>query len=136
MRISGDNARVPPNANQYVGQVIIGIGVDVCEVARFARACERWPGFARRWLTEAEASLPMHSQAGRYAAKEALAKALLIERGLGWHDAEVICDEFGRPSFVTQGSVADRAVELGVSRIHLSLSHDAGIATAFVVCES
>lgn len=116
--------------------MIIGIGVDVCEVARFARACERRPGFARRWLTEAEATLPMHSQAARYSAKEALAKALRIERGLGWHDAEVLCDDFGRPSFATTGSVAARAAELGVTRIHLSLSHDAGIATAFVVCEA
>jgi holo-[acyl-carrier protein] synthase len=115
--------------------VIIGIGIDVCEVARFAAASARGPGFALRWLTEAEAALPMHSQAGRFAAKEALAKALLIERGLGWHDAEVVIDEFGRPSFRTQGSVAARAAELGVRSIHLSLSHDAGIATAFVVCE-
>lgn len=116
--------------------MIVGIGIDICEVRRFAVACERRPGFARRWLTEAEAALPMHSQAARYAAKEALAKALLIERGLGWHDAEVVCDESGRPSFVTTGSVAARAAELGVARIHLSLSHDAGIATAFVVCEA
>jgi len=116
--------------------VIIGIGVDVCEVARFARACERRPGFARRLLTEAEAALPLQSQAGRFAAKEALAKALRIEHGLGWHDAEVILDEFGRPSFVVTGSVRARADALGVRRIHLSLSHDAGVATAFVVCES
>lgn len=116
--------------------MIIGIGVDVCSVARFAAACERRPGFARRWLTDAEAGLPMASQAARYAAKEALAKALRIERGLGWHDAEVVCDQFGRPAFVVTGSVAARAGELGVRHIHLSLSHDAGIATAFVVCDA
>lgn len=116
--------------------MIIGIGIDLCEIARFAAACARRPGFARRWLTDAEASLPMHSQAARFAAKEALAKALRTERGLGWHDAEVLCDEFGRPSFRTQGSVAARAAELGVRRIHLSLSHDAGIASAFVVAEA
>jgi holo-[acyl-carrier protein] synthase len=121
---------------RYRGRVIIGIGVDVCEVARFAAACARWPGFARRWLTEAEAALPMHSQAARFAAKEALAKALMVERGLGWHDAEVVCDEFGRPSFQTRGSVAARETQLGVHRTHLSLSHDAGTAIAFVVCES
>lgn len=116
--------------------MIIGIGVDVCEIARFAGACERRPGFARRWLTEAEAELPIHSQAARYSAKEALAKALRVERGLRWHDAEVLCDEFGRPSFHVTGTVAERADELGVRHIHLSLSHDAGIATAFVVCEA
>ncbi|NNG18164.1 holo-ACP synthase [Naumannella sp. ID2617S] len=115
--------------------MIIGIGVDVCEVARFQRACERRSGFARRFLTETEAALPVASMAARYAAKEALAKALRIERGLGWQDAEVVVDEFGRPDFRIRGSVAARADELGVRAIHLSLSHDAGIATAFVVCE-
>lgn len=116
--------------------MIIGIGVDVCAVERFAAACARRPGFARRFLTAAEAELPMASMAARYAAKEALAKALRIERGLGWQDAEVLVDEFGRPSFRITDSVAARAAELGVGAVHLSLSHDAGIATAFVVCET
>ncbi|GAB3700360.1 holo-ACP synthase [Mariniluteicoccus flavus] len=116
--------------------MIIGIGVDVCDVSRFAAACARRPGFAERWLTTAEAARPMEGQAARYAAKEALAKALLIERALGWHDAEVVVDEHGRPSFATRGSVAARMAELGVARVHLSLAHDAGVATAFVVCES
>lgn len=116
--------------------MITGVGVDVCAVARFEAACLRRTGFARRFLTETEVALPMASMAARYAAKEALAKALRIERGLGWQDAEVVVDEFGRPSFAIRGTVAARAAELGVNAIHLSLSHDGGIATAFVVCEN
>ncbi|WP_026928279.1 holo-ACP synthase [Granulicoccus phenolivorans] len=115
--------------------MIVGIGVDVCAIDRFAAAEQRRPGFARRYLTEAEAALSMPSQAARFAAKEALAKALRIEHGLGWHDAEVVCDQFGRPEFAITGSVAARARVLGVTRIHLSMSHDAGIATAYVICE-
>lgn len=115
--------------------MIIGIGVDVCDIARFEAACVRRPGFALRWLTPAEADRPVAGQAARFAAKEALAKALRVETALGWHDAEVVTDDHGRPSFVTWGSVAERMAVLGVRRLHLSLSHDAGVATAFVLAE-
>ena len=53
-----------------------------------------------------------------------------------WHDAEVIREESGRPVFKIRGTVRARANALGVQRIHLSLSHDAGIASAMVVLES
>jgi holo-[acyl-carrier protein] synthase len=53
-----------------------------------------------------------------------------------WHDAEVIREESGRPVFKIRGTVRERANVLGVQRIHLSLSHDAGIASAMVVLES
>jgi holo-[acyl-carrier protein] synthase len=55
---------------------------------------------------------------------------------MSWLDAEVVTDGSGRPSFVITGTVAARAAELGVAHIHLSLSHDAGIASAVVVCEA
>ena len=55
---------------------------------------------------------------------------------MSWHDAEVITDEQGRPAFKIIGTVAARAAELGVATIHLSLSHDAGIASAVVICEA
>ena len=115
--------------------MIIGIGVDVCQIDRYAAAEQRRPGFSARWLTPAEVALPLSSRAARFAAKEALAKALLSEGGLRWHDAEVTKDEHGRPSFLISGTVAARAAELGVDRIHLSISHDAGIAAAYVICE-
>ncbi len=116
--------------------MIVGIGVDVCEVARFERAVERRPGLRDRLLAPAEQTARPESQAARFAAKEALAKALGAPSGMVWHDAIVSTDDHGRPCFVLTGTVAARAAELGIETIHLSLSHDAGIATAFVVCEA
>jgi holo-[acyl-carrier protein] synthase len=116
--------------------VIIGVGIDVCDVDRFAEAVQRTPALVRRLFTPAEAERPIASQAARFAAKEALAKALGAPSGMSWLDAEVITDDHGRPAFKIIGTVADRAAALGVGTIHLSLSHDAGIASAVVVCEA
>jgi len=116
--------------------VIVGVGIDVCDVSRFAQSVARRPGLVRRLFTAAEAERPVASQAARFAAKEALAKALGAPAGLSWLDAEIITDTEGRPSFALTGTVAARAAQLGVGTIHLSLSHDAGIASAVVVCEA
>ena len=115
--------------------MILGIGVDVCDLARFEAASRRTPAMAERVLTPGERELPVASQAASFAAKEALAKALGAPAGLGWHDVEVVRDEHGRPGFRMEATVAQAADALGVRRAHLSLSHDAGIATAFVVLE-
>ena len=114
--------------------MIIGIGVDVCSVQRIADACAR-PGFTDRVFTLAEQKGSDQTMAGRFAAKEALAKALGAPGGLRWDDCEVLSDETGRPSLVVAGSVAERVEELGISRLHVSISHDAGVAVAMVVCE-
>jgi len=116
--------------------VIVGVGIDVCDVSRFAQSVARRPGLVGRLFTPAEAERPVASQAARFAAKEALAKALGAPAGLSWLDAEIVTDTEGRPSFALTGTVAARAAELGVGTIHLSLSHDAGIASAVVVCEA
>jgi holo-[acyl-carrier protein] synthase len=116
--------------------LIIGIGIDVCDVARFAESVRRRPQMVERLFTAAEAERPVASQAARFAAKEALAKALGAPAGLSWQDAEVVTDERGRPEFKITGTVAARAAELGVGTIHVSLSHDAGIASAVVICEA
>ena len=115
--------------------MIIGIGTDLCVVERFERMLERRPGLRERLLTEEESSLSIQSQAARFAAKEALAKALASPGGLRWRDAEVVKNDHGVPSFRFSGTVAARVGELGISRIHLSISHDGGFATAMVVCE-
>lgn len=115
--------------------MIIGVGIDVCEISRFAATIERSPGLVDRLFTPAEAERSTASLAARFSAKEALAKALGAPAGLVWKHAEVITDDLGRPSFSLIGTVADQAARLGVGRIHLSLSHDAGIASAVVVCE-
>jgi holo-[acyl-carrier protein] synthase len=115
--------------------VIVGVGIDVCDLDRFAASLERTPGLRERLFTPDEASRPPASLAARFAAKEALAKALGAPTGLAWHDAEVVSESTGRPRFELRGTVRQRAEELGVTSVHLSLSHDAGIASAMVVLE-
>ncbi len=116
--------------------MIIGVGIDVCDVDRFAASIERRPGLVGKLFTPTEAERPIASLAARFAAKEALAKALGAPAGLSWQDAEVITDAAGRPSLRMTGSVEARARALGVASVHLSLSHDAGIASAVVICEA
>ncbi len=116
--------------------MILGIGVDVCDTARFAESLRRTPALAHRLFTEGERTLVGDSLAGRFAAKEALAKALGCPSGLDWHDAEVLREPDGRPVWRLRGTVAVAASTRGVAATHLSLSHDGGIVTAFVVLES
>jgi holo-[acyl-carrier protein] synthase len=113
----------------------VGVGIDVVDVERFMKTLERTPGLRDRVFTGAEAKKPPASLAARFAAKEALAKALGAPAGMQWHDAEVLTDETGRPWLEITGTVAARAGQLGVQSLHLSLSHDAGIASAVVVLE-
>ncbi|NED94365.1 holo-ACP synthase [Phytoactinopolyspora alkaliphila] len=115
--------------------MIVGVGIDVVDIGRFAETLERTPALAERVFTPAERDRPISSQAARFAAKEALAKALGAPIGLQWHDAEVVSDENGRPWFAVRGTVERRCAELGVKTMHLSLSHDAGVASAMVVLE-
>lgn len=116
--------------------MIIGIGVDVVDVARFEQTLRRTPGVAERLLLPAERQHPVEGQAARFAAKEALAKALGAPGDLAWHDAEVVREADGRPRLVVRGSVAAAGDRLGVRHWHLSLSHDGATAVAMVVAES
>jgi holo-[acyl-carrier protein] synthase len=114
---------------------VVGVGIDVVDVARFGESLERTPALRERLFTEAEASRPLASLAARFAAKEAMAKALGAPVGLAWHDAEIVSEDTGRPRFQLRGTVAARAEALGALHVHVSLSHDAGIASAVVVLE-
>ncbi|GAB3653465.1 holo-ACP synthase [Streptomyces sparsus] len=122
--------------------MIIGVGIDVAEIDRFAQSMERTPGLAARLFLDGELYLPSGERRGaaslaaRFAAKEALAKALGAPGGLHWTDAEVCTADSGQPSLVVRGTVAARAAELGVRKWHVSLSHDAGVASAVVIAES
>lgn len=115
--------------------MIIGIGIDVVDIERFGQSLTRTPALAGRLFTEDERALPLASVAARFAAKEALAKALNSPRGMGWKDVWVVKDPNGRPSFDLKGTVLARAELLGVRTVHLSLSHDSGVASAVVVAE-
>ncbi len=121
--------------------MIIGVGIDVAEIDRFRASLERTPGMAERLFVAAELVLPsgerrgIASLAARFAAKEALAKSLGAPGGLRWTDAEVYVEDSGQPRLRVRGTVAARAVELGVRSWHVSLSHDAGVASAVVIAE-
>lgn len=121
--------------------MIIGLGIDVAEIDRFEAAMERTPAMARRLFLDDELFLPsgerrgIASLAARFAAKEALAKALGAPAGLLWTDAEVYVEDSGQRRLRVSGTVAARAAALGVRSWHISLSHDAGVASAVVIAE-
>lgn len=120
---------------------VIGVGVDLVDVARFERAMSRTPRLKARLFSADETArggkeLPLRSLAGRFAAKEALIKALGWSWDIGWHDMPIVSDEYGNPGFELRGGAASAAAELGISRVHLTMSHDAGMAIAFVVAEA
>ena len=112
--------------------MIDGIGIDVVDIARFLESLERTPGLREKLFTESERTQSAQSLAARFAAKEALYKALSPNHGLHWHDAEVINQPNGKPEFLFRGETADL---VDGADVHLSLSHDAGIASAMVVVE-
>ncbi|AJM77198.1 holo-ACP synthase [Rathayibacter toxicus] len=116
--------------------MIIGIGVDVVDLARFERAIHRTPRLRERLFAESERQLPLASLAARFAAKEALIKAFGGAAGARWCDLVVECDEHGRPSFALYGAAREAARSRGIARLHVSMTHDAGVACAFVVAES
>ena len=116
---------------------IVGVGVDVVDVARLERALTRTPSLAGRLFTDGERASGRPEQlAARFAAKEATAKALGAPGGLRWRDAEVVVGAGGRPLLHVHGAVAEEAEAQGIRTWHLSMSHDGGIATAVVVAES
>jgi holo-[acyl-carrier protein] synthase len=115
---------------------VVGVGIDVVDIERFEESLRRTPGLRTRLFTAHEVDRPSASLAARFAAKEAVAKALGAPVGMAWQDAEVVSEETGRPRLELRGTVLARAEALGVAHVHLSLSHDAGIASAVVVLES
>ena len=115
--------------------MIVGVGIDVVDVARFVATLERAPRLRMRLFTPAERSLPDQSLAARFAAKEAVAKALGAPDGLSWQDCTVLRVLGGPPVIEVSGTVAARAAARGVTAWHLSLAHDAGIASALAVAE-
>jgi holo-[acyl-carrier protein] synthase len=125
--------------------VIVGIGVDVVDLARFERAVTRTPRLADRLFAESErrtaaGERPLRSLAGRFAAKEALVKALGGDHDLAFLDMRIVSDASGAPTFDTDPHAAPALAAVltrrGVDRVHLSLAHDGGVAVAYVVAEA
>ncbi|GAB3611922.1 holo-ACP synthase [Humibacter ginsengisoli] len=116
--------------------MIAGIGVDIVDLERFERAIARTPKLLTRLFAQSEQGLPIHSLAARFAAKEAVVKALGRADVVVASDVEVVPDEHGNPGLVLHGTVAEEAAARGITRWHLSMTHDAGVACAFVVAET
>ncbi|MET3466545.1 holo-ACP synthase [Microbacterium sp. 1262] len=116
--------------------MIVGIGVDLVDVPRFERSLEHTPRLLDRLFSPAERALKPRSLAARYAAKEALIKALGGSEGVHWVDIEVASESSGRPVFALTGETAATVAARGVTAVHLSLSHDANLATAYVIAEA
>ena len=112
--------------------MIEGIGIDVVNISRFQESLDRTPALREKLFTEREAKLGIQSLAARFAAKEALAKALNAKYVFAWQDCEVVNEESGRPAFLFYGNLVDR---IHGANVHLTLSHDAGIASAMVIVE-
>ena len=121
---------------------VVGVGVDIVHLRRFHAALTRSPRLVARVFTDREvalsggASLRVSSLAARWAAKEAVAKVLVDNRGLEWHHCEIVTGPFGEPSVLLTGTVLAAARRRGIGSWHLSLSHDGEMAIAFVVASS
>ena len=115
----------------------VGVGVDIVDVARFTLALERRPRLLTRLFTDAErgdAHARPERLAARFAAKEAVLKTL--GRGIGaapWRSIEIHRDAGGAPSVELHGAALALAAERGIDRWHLSMTHTATTAAAFVV---
>lgn len=116
--------------------MIVGIGVDLVDIGRFERTLERTPRLRERLFSPAERELNERSLAARFAAKEALIKALGGSDGVHWTEIEITPEASGRPWFTLSGSTAAVVAERGITTLHLSMSHDAGLATAYVIAEA
>lgn len=112
---------------------IVGTGIDLVEIARLRRSVARFGDrFLDRVFTATERGYcdafrePARCYAARFAAKEAVSKALGTGIGphIGWLDIEVRRSPEGRPSIHLTGAGAQTAARLGIDEIHLSLSHD------------
>ena len=115
---------------------VLGVGVDVVDIARLAGRIERTPALLERLFTPGERGLPSASRAARVAAKEAVGKALGAPGDFSWQDVTVRRTAARRPYLSLRGATLRAAERLGVGHLHLSLSHDGNIATAIVVAES
>ena len=119
--------------------MIIGIGMDMVEMERVRKACEK-QAFVERVYTEEErrqAGEKVSRLAGDFAVKEAVAKALGTGfRGFMPGDIEALRDELGKPYVRLYGGAKEQAERLGISRIHVSITNTKEYAAAFAVAES
>jgi holo-[acyl-carrier protein] synthase len=118
---------------------IVGLGVDLCEIARMERAISRHPTMRERVFTPEEIAYcdskarPAESYAGRFAAREATIKALGGYRGRGWRDISVSRHPSGAPAIRLDGNAKRRADALGVTDVLITFTHEKTNAVAFAI---
>ncbi len=116
--------------------MILGVGLDLIEVERIARAIEKQHFLERIFSEEERESIARkgaQTAAGYFAAKEAVAKALGTGfSGFGPWDISVHCDDMGKPEAVLKNKALARMNELG-GKITLSITHTAGMAAAVAI---
>ena len=118
---------------------IVGLGVDICEIARMERAISRHPTLRDRVFTPEEIAYcdskarSAESYAGRFAAREATIKALGGYRGRRWQDISVTRHPSGAPSIRLDGNAKRRADALGVTEVLITFTHEKTSAVAFAV---
>ena len=118
---------------------ILGLGVDICEIARMERALGRHPTMRARVFTPEEIAYcdgkarPAESYAGRFAAREAVIKALGGYRGKLWQDISVTRHPSGAPIIALAGNAKRRADSLGITRVMITFTHEKTSAVAFAV---
>jgi holo-[acyl-carrier protein] synthase len=115
--------------------MIIGVGVDLVDLTRFESKIQQTPALIERIFNPSERERSMQSLAGIWASKEALIKAIGNPVGLNWHDVTVSKDELGKPHLELDGATKERSEQMGITSWHLSISHDGGMACAFVIAE-
>jgi phosphopantetheine--protein transferase-like protein len=123
--------------------MIYGIGIDLVKIERVKEAHEKWGRrFLEKFLTDNEIEYcfarkePYPSLAVRFAAKEALIKAISSEIFINMKDVEIVNDESGKPSVKVQGAVETFFINKGIKQYHLSLSHEKEFGIACVVLEA
>jgi holo-[acyl-carrier protein] synthase len=114
-------------------------GIDIIEIARFKKACDKQPRILQRLFTDGElAALEgknIASYAVRFSGKEAVFKALGTGLGnLSWHDVEIISNDLGEPIVRLSARAAAIAKSRGVNQVNVSLSHSRENAIAMAVC--
>jgi holo-[acyl-carrier protein] synthase len=116
--------------------MIIGVGVDTVQLSRFEAKLAETPRLKDRLFLDIETvDASIQTLAGRFAAKEAVIKALAGDPGLEWHGIEVGKESTGKPVIWLHGSTAKVALRAGIRKFHVSISHDGDQAVAFVVAE-
>lgn len=117
--------------------MIHGIGTDLVVVSRFAASLADTPRLAERLFTPSEREgLTPRSLAARFAAKEALAKALGAPGDLGWHEVEVVRLASGQPQLRVLGGRIGQLVAQHELSLHVTMSHDGDFASATVIAET